>query len=619
MSKEKIIGLSVIGVLTATLAGVTAWRMLGGKATSGEPAAIVADETAQAANAGEKSTGPTVLASATSSGTDSIADRLSGKTKIKGGWETAASASSAPVDPTLPAGAHGGAKSGRAAYNGQGSAGDLTATARDQERQPSYMPRETVDETAPGEARYTADMVAEESAAEGELADNTAAAIYGNEPSLEVPHELAPDPNALANAPRATSALGDAAGSYGTPEQEAIQIVEHQPIPAVELTQPVETDPEAERAALRAADDARFAEAYAKEQEAVQIASSALEPQPTSSFAANEVPNLSQSTEAAPPARFTADARFAADERYAPAVESEQPVQVLPKNVTPTEATVPAVGETVPPRAGYGATPAASETYPAQPSYRDSVYREPAAVSAAGSAPIARSTPAPAASATTPPAADPYAAPAQVPAAAPYGGSARAASVSTGAMPNAAAEKHVPQRENTGKYYVEPGDSFWIIAKKVYGNGGFFKALQEHNRARFITPSNLQVGDEVLTPSVAELRDLYSGLCPKERIAKPGSPAAMQASHLPVSQAGSVRPYEVQAGDTLFDIARYELGDAKRWPEIYQLNRVALGADIDYVKPGTKLMLPMDATLEAAPEGDGYRGDILTRKPGSLR
>src|SRR5688572_32376490 len=50
--------------------------------------------------------------------------------------------------------------------------------------------------------------------------------------------------------------------------------------------------------------------------------------------------------------------------------------------------------------------------------------------------------------------------------------------------------------------------------------------------------------------------------------------------------------------DTLFDIARYELGDAKRWPEIYQLNRVALGVDIDYVKPGTKLVLPMDARSE---------------------
>jgi nucleoid-associated protein YgaU len=280
---------------------------------------------------------------------------------------------------------------------------------------------------------------------------------------------------------------------------------------------------------------------------------------------------------------------------------------------------VPVAVNEIPPRAGYSATPPANATYPAGPTYRDSVYREPGAVSGVGSAPIASSAKAPAASATAPAAADPYATHSPVPAAAPYETPARNASVTTGSLPHAVSEKQaVSQRENTGKYYVEPGDSFWIISKKVYGTGGFFKALQEHNRARILTPSDLQVGDELLTPSVAELRDLYSGLCPKERIAKPGSPAATQAAHTSVSHAGDVRHYEVQDGDTLFDIARYELGDAKRWPEIYQLNRVAIGQDIDHVKPGTKLVLPLDAPLEAAPE-EGYRGDILTRKPGDIR
>jgi hypothetical protein len=639
MSKEKIIGLSVIGVLTATLAGVSAWRMMGGKATSGQPAAIVADDKAQAA-AGDKSAGPTVLASATATGTDSIADRLSGKTKIKGGWETAAPATSAPVDPTLPTGAQGIAASGSAAYDAIESVAELNPTSRDQDGHPSYMPRETIDATSPGADRYGSDIADAAPAMAEAVAGSNAGESYAGESTLQVPNELTPDPNALASSQPdyASTTEIEAAAGYETPEQEAVQIVEHQPIPPAQLTP---QDPAAQQVATRAADDARFAQVYAKEQakeqEKVAIAEAALAPQPTSLNAANEVPNLSVPTGAAPsaaattPARFTADPRFAAaDERYASTVENKQPAEALSQSAAPADAAMPVAANEIPeipPRAGNSATAPASETVPVQPGYRESVYREPAAVSGAGSAPISNSTQAPTVSTATPPASDPYAtklAPAADPyatqtPAAPYGTTAKTASISTGTLHSAVAEKQVPQRENTGKYYVEPGDSFWIISQKVYGNGGFFKALQEHNRARFITPSNLQVGDEVLTPSVAELRDLYSGLCPKERIAKPGSPAATQAAHLAVSQTASVRQYEVQDGDTLFDIARYELGDAKRWPEIYQLNRVAIGQDIDHVKPGTKLMLPMDAPIEAAPEEEGYRGDVLTRKPGDIR
>lgn len=619
MSKEKIIGLSVIGVLTATLAGVVTWRMMGGKAVSATPAAIGADGKSQVASAGEKSTEPTMLASANSGGGDSIADRLSGKSKIKGGWETAAPASSAPVDPTLPAGAQGSATSGSAGYDAIESVTDLNPTARDQDGRPSYMPRETIDAAAPDGDRYGSSVAETEPAA----TDGAAGETYAGETTLQVPNELTPDPNALASAQPdyASSTEVEPAAGYETPAQEAIQIVEHQPVPPAELKQQVATDPAAQQLATRAADDARFAEAYAKEQakeaEKVAIAEAALAPQATSLGVPNSVPNLSEPraselpvaatppASTTPPNRFTADARFTADTRYAPAVETTPPAEALPKSTSPTETAVPTAGEAIPPRAGYGISAPASEPVPTQPGYRESVYREPAAVSGVGSAPISGSTPAPIVSTATPPASDPYATKVMT----------KSASLSTGTLHNAVTEKHVPQRENTGKYYVEPGDSFWIISKKVYGNGGFFKALQEHNRARILTPSDLQVGDEVLTPSIAELRDLYSGLCPKERIAKPGSPAAIQAANLPVSQSADVRRYEVQAGDTLFDIARYELGDAKRWPEIYQLNRVAIGQDIDHVKPGTKLMLPMDAPLGTTPEA-GYQGDVLTRKPG---
>jgi nucleoid-associated protein YgaU len=69
------------------------------------------------------------------------------------------------------------------------------------------------------------------------------------------------------------------------------------------------------------------------------------------------------------------------------------------------------------------------------------------------------------------------------------------------------------------------------------------------------------------------------------------------------------RSYTAVEGDTLFDIARCELGKASRWVEIYELNQSVLGMDIDNLVPGTELALPQDA----AP-------DPVTRRPsGGLR
>ena len=67
------------------------------------------------------------------------------------------------------------------------------------------------------------------------------------------------------------------------------------------------------------------------------------------------------------------------------------------------------------------------------------------------------------------------------------------------------------------------------------------------------------------------------------------------------------RTYTVAEGDTLFNIARYELGKASRWAEIYDLNRDVLGKDFNYLTPGMKLVLP-----------DNEKADVLTRRSGEL-
>ena len=69
------------------------------------------------------------------------------------------------------------------------------------------------------------------------------------------------------------------------------------------------------------------------------------------------------------------------------------------------------------------------------------------------------------------------------------------------------------------------------------------------------------------------------------------------------------RTYTVVEGDTLFNIARYELGKASRWAEIYDLNRDVLGKDFHYLTPGAQLVMPEGKKTDviAEPRSNVYR------------
>ncbi|MCD4728383.1 MAG: LysM peptidoglycan-binding domain-containing protein [Pirellulales bacterium] len=164
-----------------------------------------------------------------------------------------------------------------------------------------------------------------------------------------------------------------------------------------------------------------------------------------------------------------------------------------------------------------------------------------------------------------------------------------------------------PTPRADGKYEVQPLDSFWTISGRLYGTGAYFKALAEHNRDKMDDEERLQPGDLVLTPTVEQLEKSYPDLCPKssrrETLRKRASNISTRR------QYRSGRTYTVAEGDTLFDIARYELGKASRWVEVYELNRDVLGKDFNYITPGTKLVLPDSGRPDvlAEPPSSGYR------------
>jgi nucleoid-associated protein YgaU len=141
----------------------------------------------------------------------------------------------------------------------------------------------------------------------------------------------------------------------------------------------------------------------------------------------------------------------------------------------------------------------------------------------------------------------------------------------------------------SGQYIVQPNDNYWTVSEKVYGTGGYFKAVYEHNRRQHSQSDRLQVGDVLDVPEVAMLEQMYPALCPKSGRDAEIVPAAAVASGPP-----GTRLYSVADGDTLYEIARRELGRASRWGEIYQLNHDRLGNDFGYLKAGTQLVIPAD-------------------------
>lgn len=153
-----------------------------------------------------------------------------------------------------------------------------------------------------------------------------------------------------------------------------------------------------------------------------------------------------------------------------------------------------------------------------------------------------------------------------------------------------------------GRYTIEPQDNYWRISQKLYGTGRYFKALYEHNKPRFPRSDQLRLGDEILAPPAAELERLYPDLCPPAQPAADPSAPAGQYRHARTSEAvtrpragAGEREYTVAEGDTLFDIARYELGKASRWIDIYELNRDQLGENVNLLRPGMTLLLPDEA------------------------
>lgn len=127
-------------------------------------------------------------------------------------------------------------------------------------------------------------------------------------------------------------------------------------------------------------------------------------------------------------------------------------------------------------------------------------------------------------------------------------------------------------------HVVRKGETLWSIAERYYGTGFVHQDLLRYNSARIRSASDLNPGLNLLIP---DRRDLGSA---------PPTAAATRPTTTPAPTVAT-RTYTVVKGDTLSEISQKQLGTAKRWEEIMELNAGSLDEPTDlYV--GQKLKLP---------------------------
>jgi len=147
-----------------------------------------------------------------------------------------------------------------------------------------------------------------------------------------------------------------------------------------------------------------------------------------------------------------------------------------------------------------------------------------------------------------------------------------------------------PQRIPPGRHVVTPGETWWSIAERAYGDGRLYRGLYAWNRV--LDPQvSLAPGTNLEIPTATRLAAAHPATVP----------AAEASSGVVLASAGetsggvttaSARAVTVQPGDTLLSIARESLGSSRRWREIYAANADLLGHSPGPLIPGTRLVLP---------------------------
>ena len=136
-------------------------------------------------------------------------------------------------------------------------------------------------------------------------------------------------------------------------------------------------------------------------------------------------------------------------------------------------------------------------------------------------------------------------------------------------------------KTKSGKGYrthtVRRGDSYALLAEMYYNSQRYARLLMDAN-PEHSDPRRLREGVVLRIPPLAPA---------------PGPPHEVKASERGSAIPGQ-RTYVVREGDSFYRIAVRELGSGSRWPEIFELNKDAVGGKPECLRLGQVLVLPSD-------------------------
>jgi LysM repeat protein len=143
-------------------------------------------------------------------------------------------------------------------------------------------------------------------------------------------------------------------------------------------------------------------------------------------------------------------------------------------------------------------------------------------------------------------------------------------------------------------YTIRSGDNLWNIAKDNLGDATKWNDIYKMNA------DVLGANPELIRPGTT--------------IQLPGSQADIASAATP----GAAGQYTVQSGDTLWDIAHDQLGDATKWGDIYKANSELIGSNPGMIHPGQQLSLGTVDPSNQLASASGAGQTLASAAPGQM-
>jgi nucleoid-associated protein YgaU len=138
-------------------------------------------------------------------------------------------------------------------------------------------------------------------------------------------------------------------------------------------------------------------------------------------------------------------------------------------------------------------------------------------------------------------------------------------------------------------YRWQQGDGWVKLAERLYGNGAKFSLLKNANEGR----DDIQPGEQILVPifDVESMAQAPAATPGEQPAAKPATTSDKKSTKKAALVSTGGKVHEVKKGESLWKIAKSELGDGNRWKEIYELNKDQMKSP-EAVRLDMKLKLP---------------------------